>query len=90
MNALEGEQEKMLPPEWFRGMKKLSVDQVKKLESGSVVYLIGADRHGEKTTLECTVVNSGIHKVLAYRDGYGYRLTKPIRNYAGKEFAIKA
>lgn len=82
--------EKMLPPEWFRGMKKLSVDQVKKLESGSVVYLIGADRHGEKTTLECTVVNSGIHKVLTYRDGYGYRLTKPIRKYAGKVFAVKA
>ena len=87
---VEDEREKLLPPEWFRGMKKLSVDQVKKLESGSVVYLIGADRHGEKMTLECTVVNSGIHKVLAYRDGYGYRLTKPIRNYVGKVFAIKA
>ena len=87
---MEDEREKLLPPEWFRGMKKLSVDQVKKMELGSTVYMIGADRHGEKTTLECTVVNSGIHKVLAYRDGYGYRLTKPIRNYAGKVFAVKA
>ena len=87
---MEGEQEKRLPPEWFRGMKKLSIDQVKRQELGSMVYLIGAARHGEKTTLECTVVNSGIHKVLAYRDGYGYRLTKPIRNYSGKVFAVKA
>ena len=86
---MEDERVKRMPPEWFIGLNRMDADQVKKMDSGSTVFLVGADRHGEKTMLECTVIYSGIHKVLSYRDGYGYRQTKPIRKYAGKVYAVK-
>ena len=80
--------DKRLPPEWFSGLIIVDAAEVKKMSAGQKVLEIGADRHGEKQTLHCTVVYSGKTKVLSYYDGYGYRITKPIRKTPNRVFAV--
>ena len=61
----------MIPPEWKdRNEKELTADQVKRLEPGTKVKIISADRYGGKNTKVCTVAQSYKKKVLIYRDGY--------------------
>ena len=65
---------------------KLTAEEVRKLEVGTPVILHWRDRRGYHTELECTVVQSGKSKVLAFRDIDGTRQTKPIRDYPGKYY----
>lgn len=65
---------------------KLSAADVRKLEVGTPVILHGRDRRGYHTELECTVVQSGKSKVLAFRDIDGTRQTKPIRDLPNKYY----
>ena len=81
--------DKGLPPEWFSGLEVLPALEVKKLPVGARVMIVGADRRGRKSTLDCSVIQSGKQKVLAYRDGYGIRLTKKIAELPHKVYAVK-
>ncbi len=49
----------MILPEWLGGGKRLTAAEVKRLPEGSRVQVISADRHGEKTWKNCTVVKYG-------------------------------
>lgn len=72
-----------------RPEKKLTAAEVKKLPVGSAVVLHGCDRYGCHTTLDCTVIQSGKSKVLAYRDVDYLQSTKPIRDYPNKYYTQK-
>lgn len=70
----------MIPAEWIRPRdRKLTADQVKRLDVGTKVLMIKPDRYGEKTTTECVVTQSGKKKLLAFRNGYGDRFVQPIK-----------
>lgn len=59
----------MIPMEWVhRNEKALLPEQVKRLEPGTKVTILGADRYGECVRTECTVAQSGKKKVLVTRD----------------------
>lgn len=81
--------DKGLPPEWFSGLEVLPALEVKKLPVGARVMIVGADRRGRKSTLDCSVTQSGKVKVLAYRDEWGIRVTKKIAELPRKVFAVK-
>ena len=68
---------------------KLTAEQVRKLKPGTRVNLCGRDRRGFTTWLECTIVQSGKHKVFAYWDYYEGRKTKHIREYQGKWYEVE-
>lgn len=74
--------------EWLRGKKPVPAAEVRKLEIGSRVTVHGADRHGTHTMLECTVVQRGKAKALAYR-GWSGTETMAIRDYPGKAFTVE-
>lgn len=80
---------KGLPAEWFVGLNILTADEVKHLPICTPVRIIGASRRGEKTTLLCTVVQSGNKKVLAYYDEWGLRVTRNIVERPRKVYAVK-
>ena len=63
--------------------KHLTADEVKKLPVGTRIDLHGRDRHGYSTVIECTIVQSGKSKKLAYTDYYGARTVLPIRKIEG-------
>ena len=74
--------------EWLHGKKRLTAVEVRKLPIGTKVQLHGADRHGEHTTLDCVITQSGKHRVLSYTDYYGSRMTKRIQDYPGKAYTV--
>lgn len=63
--------------------KHLTADEVKKMPVGTRIDLHGRDRNGYSTVLECTIVQSGKSKKLAYTDYYGTRTVLPIRKIEG-------
>jgi hypothetical protein len=79
----------MIQSEWLGGAKSLSATEVKKLPPGTMIDVIGADKHGEKAVLHCEVVQYGKSKRLAFRDWTGTRETMLIRDYPNKAY-IKA
>jgi len=81
--------DKGLAVEWFRGLNVLPAAEVKKLDLGARVMIVGADRRGVKSVLECTITQSGRQKVLAYRDEWGIRVTKRITEMSRKAYAVK-
>lgn len=80
---------KGLVPEWFSGLKTLPAEEVKKLPVGSAVMIVGVDRRGTKSVLDCHVTQSGKQKVLSYRDEWGIRVTKKITEMPRKAYAVK-
>lgn len=67
----------------------MSAEEVRKLPVGSIVIWHGRDRRGYSTALDCTVVQSGKTKKLAYRDELGLQVLKPIRDIPNKYFTLK-
>lgn len=58
----------MIPADWIRlNEKELTPEQVKRLEAGTKVTRISADRYGESVRMEYTVACSGRKKVLVAR-----------------------
>ena len=77
--------------EWIkRDEKVLTVDQVKRLEIGTKVTIIGADRYGECCRKECTIAQSGLKKVLVTQDTATWEKTVlPIKDHPNKRFVIQ-
>lgn len=68
---------------------KLTAADVRKLPVGTQVTWHGRDKYGIHTMLDCTVVQSGKKKALAYT-GFNYLTeTKPIRDLPNRYFTIK-
>ncbi len=68
---------------------KMTAAEVRKLPVGSIVTWHGRDRRGYSTELDCTVVQSGKTKVLAYSGWNGMTEKKPIRDLPNKYFTLK-
>ena len=66
----------------------LTAKDVRSLDTGTRIILHGHDRHGYRTELHCTLVQSWKTKLLAYRDENQTRQTKPIRDYPGKYYTV--
>jgi len=65
---------------------KLTAAEVRQLPVGTEIIWHGRDLRGYSTELECTVVQSGRTKALAYRDTDGSIVTKRIRDIPNKYF----
>ena len=75
--------------EWIRPTdRELTADQVKKLDLGTKVTVISADRHGECQRGEYKIVYSGKRKILIIHDYYGGISQLPIRDYPNKRYVI--
>ena len=68
--------------------KRLTAAEVRALPPGSTVLWHGRDRRGYHTQLECTVVQYGRGKALAYRDVNMLTKTKPIRDLPNRYFTL--
>ena len=80
----------MIPAEWIKPWETTATaDQVKKMKLGTKVTIVGADRFGECTRIECALVQSGKKKVLVYRDYAGNRVTKQIKDRDNKRFVVQ-
>lgn len=77
--------------EWIRQTERpLTADQVKRLEIGTKVTIIGADRYGECCRTECTLAQSGKKKVLVTRDrGTWEKTVMPIQDKPNKKYVIQ-
>ena len=70
----------------IQAKKRMTAAEVRALPAGTRVNLHGQDRFGVPSWLECTVVQSGKKKVLAYLDTDMSTVTKPIRDYPNKYY----
>lgn len=80
-----------IPSEWIhRTEREITVDQVKRLEIGTRVTIISADRYGECQRTHCTLAQSGKKKVLVYRDNATWEKTVlPIQNKPNRRYVIQ-
>jgi len=78
--------------EWIRRNQErvLTADQVKRLELGTRVTVISADRYGECQREEWTVAQSGLKKILIRRDSATWeKLVIQIKDHPNKRFTIQ-
>ena len=68
--------------------KKLTAAEVRALPPGSTVIWHGRDRRGYHTQLECTVVQYGKGKALAYRGAGMLTQTMPIKDIPDRYFTL--
>lgn len=75
---------------WLWAMKVLSAEDVKTLPVGKKLYLIGPDRHGEKS------VEEGIIEQIGNARSRRFRVDRPegvvrrvIRDYPGKVWTVR-
>lgn len=75
---------------WLYGMKVLTAEQAKTLPIGKKLYLIGADKYGEKSVEEGIIEQLGNVRSKRFRaespEGFTRRV---IRDYPGKVWAVK-
>lgn len=66
----------------------IPVEEVRKMPTGSVIYLNGYDRFGIRWWLKCTVTNEGKTHLLSYRDERGLTQVERIRKNPARWFSI--
>lgn len=71
-----------IPIEWLHGQEPLPAVKVRKMEPGTKIMLIGADRYGEKVTRTGSIAQSGTKRIFKF--GMAYEDTMPIRDYPNK------
>lgn len=76
--------------EWIRPTEKaLTAEQVKRLEPGARVTVIGADRYGECYREDGTIVQSGKKKLLCFINKVTWeKVYKPIKDSENKRYVI--
>lgn len=68
--------------------RKIKPEDLKKLPAGTKVILHGRDRRMYATELDCTIVQSGKSKKLAYRDVDGTQKLIPITKKPNKWYEV--
>lgn len=77
--------------EWIgRNERVMTADQVKRMDIGTRVTIISADRYGECQRLECTLAQSGLKKVLVTQDKTTWeKMVMPIKDHPNKRYVIQ-
>ncbi len=78
----------MIPAEWIhRGEKALTAAEVKNLQPGTKITILGADRYGNSQRTDATVAQSGHRRVLVVMNWRtGERTILQIRDQENKKY----